>query len=251
MSVDSFFQLISGSFTHISLIRFLCLVQNLLSCFVSKYVLQFINLLFNSLLSLGRSFIRSLVRIKNILHLASFLLKILFAFFVDFISEEFSGSLMDIFRWNVHVSVIVKIQVIFGFFCQILIQGILLSDRGHLGYNIDNFLWCTEYITDVLEKIIGHKSTIYHFRGLNLSWDGQYFGRIQSNHFPIFIFPDDREEIQQFLDVLFSGFCIAMTGGSVCRKVVGKLFIRNEGACGVKIKYIGILLAIEFQSVLE
>ena len=108
-----------------------------------------------------------------------------------------------------------------------------------------------ENIAYIPEKEIGHKAPPYHFLGFDFPWNGQYLGRIQCNHFPILIFTDDREEIEQFSDILFPCFHIPMTACRSFIKVIGNLVKGNERAGRVEIEDIGILLPEPFMAVAD
>lgn len=76
-----------------------------------------------------------------------------------------------------------------------------LVHGGELCNNVHDLLRSAEDIGNILKQIVGHKSAIHNFCGANLSRNRKYLFGIQLHHLAVFIFTDDREEVQQFLDV--------------------------------------------------
>ena len=102
-----------------------------------------------------------------------------------------------------------------------------------------------------MEQIIGHKSAIHNFCGANLSRNRKHLFGIQLHHLAVFILTDDREEVQQFLDVLFAGFGISAPVGCAGIQVICELLKNHKGSCRVKVEDVGVLLAVELAFVAE
>ena len=126
-----------------------------------------------------------------------------------------------------------------------------LVHRGELCNNVHNRLRSAEDVGNVLEQIVGHKSAIHNFCGANLSRNRKHLFGIQLHHLAVFILTDDREEVQQFLDVLFAGFGITATIGGAGIQVVGELLKNHKGSRRVEVEDIGVLLAVELAFVAE
>ena len=113
---------------------------------------------------------------------------------------------------------------------------------GELCNNVHNRLRSTEDVGNVLEQIIGHKSAIHNFCGANLSRNRKHLFGIQLHHLAVFILTDDREEVQQFLDVLFAGFGISAPVGCAGIQVICELLKNHKGSRRVEVEDICILL---------
>ena len=87
---------------------------------------------------------------------------------------------------------------------------------------------CREFIEDilnrfnrsknsanVLEQEVVHKPGLHDFLRVNLNGDRQYLLSIKLNHFALFIFTDNGEEIQEFFYVSLSCIQVTATNGGI------------------------------------
>ena len=67
--------------------------------------------------------------------------------------------------------------------------------------NVQHLLRGTEHVGNVLEQEIALEAHPHHFLGLDLPGDAEDFFCIQRDHLPFLVLADDREEVEQILNV--------------------------------------------------
>ena len=168
---------------------------------------------------------------------------------IDFIAKNIIGQTDNIALIYFDIAVFINMDAVQIFFLDFLLFRFV--HRGELCNNVHNRLRSTEDVGNVLEQIVGHKSAIHNFCGANLSRNRKHLFGIQFHHLAVFILTDDREEVQQFFDVLFAGFGITAPIGGAGIQVVGELLKNHKGSRRVEVEDIGVLLAVELAFVAE
>ena len=81
--------------------------------------------------------------------------------------------------------------------------------------NVQHLLRGAEYVGNVLEQKIALETHPHHLFGLDLPGDAEDFFRIQRDHLPFLILADDREEVEQILNVRLALLGVALAAGGV------------------------------------
>ena len=81
--------------------------------------------------------------------------------------------------------------------------------------NVQHLLRGTEHVGNVLEQEIALEAHPHHFLGLDLPGDAEDFLRIQRDHLPFLVLADDREEVEQILNVRLALLGVALAAGGV------------------------------------
>ena len=116
---------------------------------------------------------------------------------IKFGTKDIGSNTNHILIIQIDFTIFVKSQVLLDLFrqCDVLFW-LLFANRIKLLNNIEDFLRCREHVIDVLEKEVAHESTANHFDGLNLSRNRENFFGVEFDEFAIFVFSDNREEIE-------------------------------------------------------
>ena len=169
---------------------------------------------------------------------------------VDFFSEQFRGTTDHISFLQRHLPVFIQRQILLHFLRKIHL-GFRLIERFKLFDDINDLFWRGEYITDILKEEVAHKAAPHDLHGFDLARDGEHPFRVQFDQFSVFVLSDDREEVEQFPDVLFSCIQITPAGCRIDREIVGKFFKDDQRPGGIKIKHISILFASALRTLPE
>ena len=81
--------------------------------------------------------------------------------------------------------------------------------------NVQHLLRRTEHVGNVLEQKIALEAHPHHFFGFDLPGDAEDFFCIQRDHLPFLVLADDREEVEQILDVRLAFLGVALAAGGV------------------------------------
>ena len=81
--------------------------------------------------------------------------------------------------------------------------------------NVQHLLRGTEHVGNVLEQKIALETHPHHFFRLDLPGDAEDFFCIQRDHLPFLVLADDREEVEQILDVRLALLGVALAAGGV------------------------------------
>ena len=81
--------------------------------------------------------------------------------------------------------------------------------------NVQHLLRRTEHVGNVLEQEVALEAHPHHFFRLDLPGDAEDFFCIQRDHLPFLVLADDREEVEQILDVRLALPGVALAAGGV------------------------------------
>ena len=159
---------------------------------------------------------------------------------VDLIPEHILRRSDDKFVGELHFTLVIDRQV-FPCFRRYIYQ-ISFRCIWQRADNINDLRRRIEDIGDILEQEIRHKATANNFQRTYLSRNGQHLFSVQLDHLAVFVLTDDREEIEQFTDILLSLVAVALTAGSTAGQVICKFLEDDQRSCRVKVEHIRVLL---------
>ena len=135
--------------------------------------------------------------------------------FVDLRPEHICRLADDVALVQIHLALVVQGEVCAGLRGDLDGLGLGLADGLEVLQNVQHLLRCTEHVGNVLEQEIALEAHPHHFFGLDLSGNAEDFFRIQRDHLPFLVLADDREEVEQILDVRLALLGVALTAGGV------------------------------------
>ena len=134
---------------------------------------------------------------------------------VNFFPEHIRCLADDVALVQVHLALVVQGEVCAG------VRGDLdglclgLADGLEVLQNVQHLLRGTEHVGNVLEQEVALEAHPHHFLGLDLPGDAEDFFCIQRDHLPFLVLTDDREEVEQILDVRLALLGVALAAGGV------------------------------------
>ena len=135
--------------------------------------------------------------------------------FVDFCPEHIRCLADDVALVQVHLALVVQGEVCAGVRGDLDGLCLCLADGLEVLQNVQHLLRGTEHVGNVLEQKIALEAHPHHFLGLDLPGDAEDFFRIQRDHLPFLVLADDREEVEQILDVRLALLGVAFAAGGV------------------------------------
>ena len=134
---------------------------------------------------------------------------------VDFFPEHIRRLADDVTLVQVHLALVVQGEVCAGVRGDL--DGLCLgfADGLEVLQNVQHLLRRTEHVGNVLEQEIALEAHPHHFFRLDLPGDAEDFFRIQRDHLSFLVLADDREEVEQILDVCLALLGVAFAAGSV------------------------------------
>ena len=135
--------------------------------------------------------------------------------FVDLRPEHIRRLADDVALVQIHLALVVQGEVCAGLRGDLDGLGLGLADGLEVLQNVQHLLRCTEHVGNVLEQEIALEAHPHHFFGLDLSGNAEDFFRIQRDHLPFLVLADDREEVEQILDVRLALLGVALAAGGV------------------------------------
>ena len=154
---------------------------------------------------------------------------------IHLITEKLACRSDDLFPRNSNLAILVQIQAI----RRSLInrgrsKGFRLLDGLHLVDDVDNFFRRAKNAADVGKKKVGHKAALHNFSCVDTARNCENLLRIKLYHRAVIIFAVNREEVQQFSDVLLAAVKIALVTGGFGDQVIGKLLKNRKVRAGSK-----------------
>ena len=134
---------------------------------------------------------------------------------VDLCPEYIRCLANDVALVQIHLALVVQGEVCAGVRGDLDGLCLRLADRLEVLQNVQHLLRRTEHVGNVLEQKIALETHPHHFFGLDLPGDAEDFFCIQRDHLPFLVLADDREEVEQILDVRLALLCVALAAGGV------------------------------------
>ena len=135
--------------------------------------------------------------------------------FVDLCPKHIRRLADDVALIQVYLTLVVQGEVCAGLRGDLDGLCLCLADGLEVLQNIQHLLRRTEHVGNVLEQKIALEAHPHHFLGLDLPGDAEDFLRIQRDHLSFLVLADDREEVEQILDVCLARLGIALAAGGV------------------------------------
>ena len=134
---------------------------------------------------------------------------------VNFFPEHIRCLADDVALVQIHLALVVQGEVCAGVRGDL--DGLCLgfADGLEVLQNVQHLLRGTEHVGNVLEQKIALETHPHHFLGLDLPGDAEDFFCIQRDHLPFLVLADDREEVEQILDVRLALLGVALAAGGV------------------------------------
>ena len=190
-----------------------------------------------------------LLRIRSLLHiLLNFLhggRQLILNLCIDLLAKQFAGGSDNLLSRNFHLAVFVQVK---GICCSLIhrcwCEWLWLLDCLHIIDDVDNLPRRTENTADVREQEIGHKPSLHNFPCVDVARNCENLLRIQLDHRAFIILAVDREEVQEFPDVLLTTVEVPLVSRRLRNQVIRKLLENRKGTSRVEIEHIGILLSV-------
>ena len=135
--------------------------------------------------------------------------------FVDLCPKHIRCLADDVALVQVHLALVVQGEVCAGVRGDLDGLCLCLADGLEVLQNVQHLLRGTEYVGNVLEQKIALETHPHHFLGLDLPGDAEDFFCIQRDHLPFLVLADDREEVEQILNVRLALLGVALAAGGV------------------------------------
>ena len=135
--------------------------------------------------------------------------------FVDLCPKHIRRLADDVALIQVYLTLVVQGEVCAGLRGDLDGLCLCLADGLEVLQNIQHLLRRTEHVGNVLEQKIALEAHPHHFLGLDLPGDAEDFLRIQRDHLSFLVLADDREEVEQILDVRLALLGVALAAGGV------------------------------------
>ena len=135
--------------------------------------------------------------------------------FVDLLPEHIRCLADDVALVQIHLALVVQGEVCAGVRGDL--DGLCLgfADGLEVLQNVQHLLRGTEHVGNVLEQEVALEAHPHHFLGLDLPGNAEDFFCIQRDHLPFLVLADDREEVEQILDVRLALLGVALAAGGV------------------------------------
>ena len=134
---------------------------------------------------------------------------------VNFFPEHIRCLADDVALIQVHLALVVQGEVCAGLRGDLDGLGLGLADGLEVLQNIQHLLRRTEHVGNVLEQEIALEAHPHHFFRLDLAGDAEDFFRIQRDHLPFLVLAQNREEVEQILDVCLALLGVALAAGGI------------------------------------
>ena len=134
---------------------------------------------------------------------------------VNFRPEYIRCLADDIALVQIHLALVVQGEVCAGVRGDLDGLCLCLADGLEVLQNVQHLLRRTEHVGNVLEQEVALETHPHHFLGLDLPGDAEDFFCIQRDHLPFLVLADDREEVEQILDVRLAFPGVALAAGGV------------------------------------
>ena len=134
---------------------------------------------------------------------------------VNFFPENIRCLADDVALVQIHLALVVQGEVCAGVRGDLDGLCFCLADGLEVLQNIQHLLRRTEHVGNVLEQKIALETHPHYFLGLDLPGDAEDFFRIQRDHLPFLVLADDREKVEQGLDVRLALLGVAFAAGGV------------------------------------
>ena len=135
--------------------------------------------------------------------------------FVDLLPEHIRCLADDVALVQIHLALVVQGEVCAGLRGDLDGLCLCLADGLEVLQNVQHLLRGTEHVGNVLEQEVALEAHPHHFLGLDLPGDAEDFFCIQRDHLPFLVLADDREEVEQILDVRLAFPGVALAAGGV------------------------------------
>ena len=121
----------------------------------------------------------------------------------------------DVALVQIHLALVVQGEVCAGVRGDLDGLCLCFADGLEVLQNVQHLLRRTEHVGNVLEQKIALETHPHYFLGLDLPGDAEDFFRIQRDHLPFLVLADDREKVEQGLDVRLALLGVALAAGGV------------------------------------
>ena len=135
--------------------------------------------------------------------------------FVDLYPEHIRCLADDVALVQIHLALVVQGEVCAGLRGDLDGLCLCLADGLEVLQNVQHLLRRTEHVGNILEQEVALEAHPHHFLGLDLPGNAEDFFRIQRDHLPFLVLTDDREEVEQILDVCLALLGVALAAGGV------------------------------------
>ena len=134
---------------------------------------------------------------------------------VNFFPEHIRRLADDVALVQIHLALVVQGEVCAGLRGDL--DGLCLgfADGLEVLQNVQHLLRRTEHVGNVLEQEVALETHPHHFFGLDLPGDAEDFFCIQRDHLPFLVLTNDREEVEQILNVRLALLGVALAAGGV------------------------------------
>ena len=130
-------------------------------------------------------------------------------------------------------------------FISFVLQRVFIGGR-QLFNNIFDDIRRAKDVADILEEEVAHEAAANDLLTFQSARDRQYLCRVELNHFALFIFTENREEVQQAFNISLSIFGGTAAVNRCFGKIVGELIVDDQRSRGVKVEDIRIFFHISF-----
>ena len=134
---------------------------------------------------------------------------------INFCPEHIRSLADDVALVQIHLALVVQGKVCAGLRGDLDGLCFRFADGLEVLQNVQHLLRGTEHVGNVLEQEIALEAHPHHFFRLDLPGDAEDFFCIQRDHLPFLVLADDREEVEQILDVRLALLGVALAAGGV------------------------------------
>ena len=134
---------------------------------------------------------------------------------VNFCPEHIRCLADDVALVQIHLALVVQGEVCAGLRGDLDGLCFCFADGLEVLQNIQHLLRRTEHVGNVLEQEIALEAHPHNLFGLDFPGDAENFFRIQRDHLSFLVLADDREEVEQCLDVRLALLGVTLAAGGV------------------------------------
>ena len=134
---------------------------------------------------------------------------------VNFFPEHIRCLADDVALVQIHLALVVQGEVCAGVRGDLDRLCLCFADGLEVLQNVQHLLRGTEHVGNVLEQEVALEAHPHHFFRLDLAGDAEDFFRIQRDHLAFLVLADDREKVEQGLDVRLALLGVALAAGGV------------------------------------
>ena len=134
---------------------------------------------------------------------------------VNLFPEHIRRLADDVALVQIHLALVVQGEVCAGVRGDLDGLCLCFTDGLEVLQNVQHLLRGTKHVGNVLKQEIALEAHPHNFLGLDLPGDAEDFFCIQRDHLPFLVLADDREEVEQILDVRLALFGVALAAGGV------------------------------------